>query len=117
MFILVSLNPKSIILLNQHFKHNYKIVQIIQRLDSNIFFISTPSMDFQVIIFLLSFPFHSSGTTDLKEILNKDFVDSSLYYGGYALTHIDFTKEGCLIGGNIYDNNYKFYSLLIIPQK
>ncbi len=74
--------------------------------------------------FLLKISFHSSGSvTDLREILDKDFVyaDSvimySLYHSGYALIYLNYTKEGgCLIGGNIYDKDYKWYSPFIIPK-
>ena len=85
---------------------------------------STDQLNVTSYNLLLSISFHSSGSvTNIEEILDRDYVNAddvgymNLYYGGYFLAYANVSEEGCLLGGNIYDNNNKLHSPLFIPKE
>lgn len=72
---------------------------------------------------VLSISFLSSGSvTSIEELSDEKFADAdlvartNLYYGGYLLFSKKNVPNGCLLRGDIYDNNDNLNSTMDIPE-
>ena len=73
--------------------------------------------------YILSISFLSSGSvTNLEELSDEKFATADLvartdlYYGGYLLFSRKNLQNGCLLNGDIYDDNNKLNSTLDVPE-